>query len=91
VLFQYLELLTLPDIMSLDEYAANIIPSLADLNVLYGVSIPICMQIIRPVLHKAILVRAVLRVWSILLKRHRTLPCYLKSNKRRLVGRLRSD
>ena len=57
VLLQYLELLTSPDVISAEDYNNRILPSLADLGELYGISAPICMQIIRPKLNEALLVR----------------------------------
>jgi len=57
VLLQYLELLTSPDVISAEDYNNKILPSLADLGELYGISAPICMQIIRPKLNEALLVR----------------------------------
>lgn len=57
VLLQYLELLTSPDVISAEDYNTKILPSLADLGELYGISAPICMQIIRPKLNEALLVR----------------------------------
>lgn len=55
-MIQYLELLTSPDIISAEDYAKKVVPSLADLGELYGISAPICMQIIRPRLNEALLV-----------------------------------
>ncbi|KAL0949134.1 hypothetical protein HGRIS_009218 [Hohenbuehelia grisea] len=55
VLLQYLELLTSGQIISLNDYATKILPSLAELGSTYGICAPICMQIMRPVLHAAIL------------------------------------
>ena len=56
VLFQYLEFLTSPDGIPLDEYRTSI-PSLAEICNTYGISQPIAMQIIRPLLNDAVLVR----------------------------------
>jgi THO complex subunit 2 len=56
VLLQYLELLTSPAIIPPEDYATKILPSLADLGELYGISAPICMQIIRPMLNSILLV-----------------------------------
>ena len=56
VLLQYLELLTSPAVIPPEDYAKRILPSLADLGELYGISAPICMQIIRPMLNNILLV-----------------------------------
>ncbi|TFK29236.1 hypothetical protein FA15DRAFT_664153 [Coprinopsis marcescibilis] len=58
VLLQYLDLLTSPGIMSLDDYATKILPPLREMGEQYGISAPICMQIIRPVLQQKLLKRA---------------------------------
>jgi hypothetical protein len=58
-LLQYLELLTSPDIISPEDYSKKIVPSLAELGELYGISAPICMQIIRPRLNESLLVSVV--------------------------------
>ncbi|GLB33487.1 putative THO complex subunit 2 N-terminus [Lyophyllum shimeji] len=55
VLLQYLELLTSPSVIPLKDYATKVLPSLGDLGVIYGISAPICMQIIRPVLQTSLL------------------------------------
>ncbi|KIK99679.1 hypothetical protein PAXRUDRAFT_822444 [Paxillus rubicundulus Ve08.2h10] len=55
VLLQYLELLTSPAVVSPEDYAKKILPPLADLGELYGISAPICMQIIRPMLNNILL------------------------------------
>jgi THO complex subunit 2 len=55
VLCQYLELLTTPGIVSPQEYAARVLPDLGELGSTYGICAPICMQIIRPVLHARLL------------------------------------
>ncbi|KAF9534975.1 transcription factor/nuclear export subunit protein 2-domain-containing protein [Crepidotus variabilis] len=55
VLLQYLELLTSEAVMSPEDYADKILPSLAELGELYGVCAPICMQIIRPVLNASLM------------------------------------
>ncbi|ESK93722.1 tho2 protein [Moniliophthora roreri MCA 2997] len=55
VLLQYLELLTTPAVISPQDYANKILPPLGDLGEKYGISAPICMQIIRPVLHTQLL------------------------------------
>ncbi|KZT71598.1 hypothetical protein DAEQUDRAFT_763816 [Daedalea quercina L-15889] len=54
VLLQYLDLLTTPSVMSPQDYAEKIVPPLAELNEKYGISAPICMQIIRPMLNISI-------------------------------------
>ena len=59
VLLQYLDLLTTPTVVSPRDY---VLPSLADLGETYGISAPICMQIIRPMLQGTLLVRYVPRV-----------------------------
>lgn len=56
VLLQYLELLTCPAVITPEDYANKILPALADLRELYGISAPICMQIIRPMLNHTLLV-----------------------------------
>lgn len=53
VLFQYLDLLTTPIAVQLDDYRA-IIPSLSELGTLYNIAPPIAMQILRPMLNDAI-------------------------------------
>ncbi|KAH7888047.1 transcription factor/nuclear export subunit protein 2-domain-containing protein [Phlebopus sp. FC_14] len=55
VLLQYLELLTSPTVIPPEDYAKKVLPSLADLGELYGISAPICMQIIRPRLNDVLL------------------------------------
>ncbi|KAG6378421.1 transcription factor/nuclear export subunit protein 2-domain-containing protein [Boletus reticuloceps] len=55
VLLQYLDLLTSPAVVSPEDYAKRILPSLADLGDLYGISASICMQIIRPMLNSILL------------------------------------
>ncbi|KAF8639741.1 hypothetical protein AX17_001003 [Amanita inopinata Kibby_2008] len=55
VLLQYLELLTSPSVVSSDDYAKKVLPSVGELGETYGVCAPICMQIIRPVLHTSLL------------------------------------
>ncbi|KAG2361997.1 transcription factor/nuclear export subunit protein 2-domain-containing protein [Suillus spraguei] len=55
VLLQYLDLLTSPAVISPKDYATRILPSLADLGELYGITPSICMQIIRPMLNATIL------------------------------------
>ena len=62
VLLQYLDLLTTPTVVSPRDYAAKVLPSLADLGETYGISAPICMQIIRPMLQGTLLVGYVTRV-----------------------------
>ena len=54
VLLQYLDLLTTPTVLSPEDYAQKIVPPLAELNEKYGISVPICMQIIRPMLNVSI-------------------------------------
>ena len=54
---QYLELLTTPSIIPAEEYTNKIVPPLADLGEKYGICGPICMQIYRPILSAALLVR----------------------------------
>ncbi|KAH8106136.1 transcription factor/nuclear export subunit protein 2-domain-containing protein [Cristinia sonorae] len=61
VLLQYLELLTSPSVILPEDYAHKIIPSLTELHDLYGISAPICMQIIRPIMH-GILLNAALKM-----------------------------
>lgn len=58
VLLQYLELLTSPAVIPAKDYAAKVLPSLAELGETYGICAPICMQIIRPMLHGTLLVSA---------------------------------
>lgn len=55
VLLQYLELLTSPSVITPEDYAKKILPPLAELGELYGISAPICMQIIRPMLNHTLL------------------------------------
>ncbi|KAF9076495.1 transcription factor/nuclear export subunit protein 2-domain-containing protein [Rhodocollybia butyracea] len=55
VLLQYLELLTTPSAVSPEDYANKILPPLRDLHEKYGISAPVCMQIVRPVLHTQLL------------------------------------
>ncbi|TFK73010.1 hypothetical protein BDN72DRAFT_791474, partial [Pluteus cervinus] len=55
VLLQYLELLTSPNVVSSHDYEHKVLPPLADLGEKYGICAPICMQIIRPVLHAHLL------------------------------------
>ncbi|CAA7260264.1 unnamed protein product [Cyclocybe aegerita] len=55
VLLQYLELLTSPSVVLPEDYASRILPSLAELGEDYGICPPICMEIMRPVLHSALL------------------------------------
>lgn len=42
--------------MSADQYANKVLPPFVDLAEKYGICAPICMQIIRPVLHGKLLV-----------------------------------
>ncbi|KAI9000935.1 transcription factor/nuclear export subunit protein 2-domain-containing protein [Trametes punicea] len=58
VLLQYLELLTTPSVIAPDDYANKIVPPLSELNEKYGICAPICMQIYRPILNKALLAAA---------------------------------
>lgn len=58
VLLQYLDFLTSPTAIPPEDYAEKVLPPLRDLHELYGISAPICMQIIRPTLHLALLVGA---------------------------------
>ncbi|KIK65595.1 hypothetical protein GYMLUDRAFT_70692 [Collybiopsis luxurians FD-317 M1] len=55
VLLQYLELLTTPSVVSPGDYANKVLPPLRDLHEKYGISAPVCMQIVRPVLHTQLL------------------------------------
>ncbi|RDB20480.1 THO complex subunit 2 [Hypsizygus marmoreus] len=55
VLLQYLELLTSPSVIPPKDYATKVLPSIGELGVVYGICAPICMQIIRPVLHESLL------------------------------------
>ncbi|KAJ3723327.1 transcription factor/nuclear export subunit protein 2-domain-containing protein [Lentinula raphanica] len=55
VLLQYLELLTTPLVLSPQDYATKVLPPLRDLCEKYGICAPMCMQIIRPVLHAQLL------------------------------------
>ena len=56
MLLQYLELLTSPSVVTPRDYADKVLPSLTELGRDYGICAPICMQIIRPVLHASLLV-----------------------------------
>lgn len=56
VLLQYLELLTSPSVILPEEYAKKILPALPELSQNYGICAPVCMYIIRPVLHASLLV-----------------------------------
>jgi len=56
VLLQYLELLTSPSVISEEDYATKILPTITELGRDYGICAPICMQIMRPVLHASLLV-----------------------------------
>jgi THO complex subunit 2 len=53
---QYLELLTSPSVIPPKDYAGKVLPPIAELAEVYGISAPICMQIIRPVLQASLLV-----------------------------------
>ncbi|KAI0832504.1 transcription factor/nuclear export subunit protein 2-domain-containing protein [Trametes gibbosa] len=67
VLLQYLELLTTPTVITPEEYANKVVPSLAELNEQYGICAPMCMQIYRPIMNKALLVGILLDYMTILL------------------------
>jgi hypothetical protein len=58
VLLQYLELLTSPAVIQSQDYAQKVVPTLAELGEKYGICPPICMQIIRPMLHSHLLAAA---------------------------------
>ena len=58
VLLQYLELLTSPAVIQSQDYAQKVVPTLAELGEKYGICLPICMQIIRPILHSSLLASA---------------------------------
>ncbi|KAI6047038.1 transcription factor/nuclear export subunit protein 2-domain-containing protein [Pisolithus marmoratus] len=47
--------LPLPSVVTPEDYANKILPPLAELGELYGISAPICMQIIRPMLNHTLL------------------------------------
>ncbi|KAK0486690.1 transcription factor/nuclear export subunit protein 2-domain-containing protein, partial [Armillaria luteobubalina] len=49
--------LTSPSVVPAEDYANKIIPPIRELGERYGIRAPICMQIVRPVLHGALLVR----------------------------------
>jgi THO complex subunit 2 len=57
-LLQYLELLTSSAVIQSQEYAQKVVPTLAELGEKYGICAPICMQIIRPILHSSLLASA---------------------------------
>jgi len=57
-LLQYLELLTSPAVIQSQDYAQKVVPTLAELGEKYGICLPICMQIIRPILHSSLLASA---------------------------------
>jgi THO complex subunit 2 len=57
-LLQYLELLTSPAVIQSQDYAQKVVPTLAELGEKYGICPPICMQIIRPILHSSLLASA---------------------------------
>ena len=59
VLLQYLELLTSPAVIQSQDYAQKVVSTLAELGDKYGICPPICMQIIRPILHSSLLATAV--------------------------------
>ena len=56
-LLQYLDLLISPTVIPPEVYANKVLPPLEDLAEKYGIGAPICMQIIRPVLHSKLVVR----------------------------------
>ncbi|KAI0047273.1 hypothetical protein FA95DRAFT_1664524 [Auriscalpium vulgare] len=58
VLLQYLELLTSPAVVDAHDYAKKLAPSLSELGEKYGLAAPICMQILRPIWHSALLAHA---------------------------------
>jgi THO complex subunit 2 len=58
VLLQYLELLTSPAVIQPQDYAQKVVPTLAELGEKYGICLPICMQIMRPILHSSLLAAA---------------------------------
>jgi THO complex subunit 2 len=58
-LLQYLELLTSPAVIQPQDYAQKVVPTLAELGEKYGICLPICMQIIRPILHSSLLASAI--------------------------------
>ncbi|KAI9063149.1 hypothetical protein FKP32DRAFT_1651303 [Trametes sanguinea] len=58
VLLQYLELLTTPSIIAPEDYAQKVVPPLSELSEKYGICAPMCMQIYRPILNKALLAAA---------------------------------
>nr|GAT53854.1 predicted protein [Mycena chlorophos] len=58
VLLQYIELLTSSSAIAPKDYAEKVLPPLGDLGELYGISAPIAMHIIRPVLNAKLLVAA---------------------------------
>ena len=57
-MLQYLELLTSPAVIQAQDYAQKVVPTLAELGEKYGICAPICMQIIRPILHSTLLASA---------------------------------
>lgn len=58
-MLQYLELLTSPAVIQSQDYAQKVVPTLTELGEKYGICPPICMQIIRPLLHSSLLASAV--------------------------------
>ncbi|KAF7331994.1 hypothetical protein MKEN_00079700 [Mycena kentingensis (nom. inval.)] len=58
VLLQYVELLTSHLVIAPQDYAEKVLPTLGELGELYGISAPICMHIIRPVLNAKLLAPA---------------------------------
>ena len=57
-MLQYLELLTSPAVIQPEDYAQKVVPTLAELGEKYGICPPLCMQIIRPILHSSLLATA---------------------------------
>jgi THO complex subunit 2 len=57
-LLQYLELLTSSAVIQSQDYDQKVVPTLAELGEKYGICAPICMQIIRPILHSSLLASA---------------------------------
>ncbi|KAM6495643.1 Transcription factor/nuclear export subunit protein 2 domain containing protein [Amanita muscaria] len=55
VLLQYLELLTSPSVIPLEDYAKKVLPPIGELREMYGIGAPICMQIVRSVLQASLL------------------------------------
>jgi len=90
VLLQYLELLTSPSVVSPQDYANKVIPSVAELAERYGLCAPICMQIIRPVLHTSLLA-SMSFLLSCVSDHHSSLPHWrCKSRNELLTRKLRN-